>query len=151
MNLKIRNMTKEDVGEVFSLEKECFSSPWSLESIEEELGNPQAHFLVAETDGAVAGYIGVQEICGEAYITNVAVTESKRNLGIGSELLSGAIDGAKQRNCAFITLEVRQSNTGAQKLYEKMNFTLAGSRKDFYRNPTENGLIYTLQFDNEEI
>lgn len=69
-------MTEEYIGGVVSLERECFSHPWSEKSLREELDNDQAHFLCAVADGFIAGYIGVQEIVGEAYITNVAVSEN---------------------------------------------------------------------------
>ena len=74
-------MTEEYIGGVVSLERECFSHPWSEKSLREELDNDQAHFLCAVADGCVAGYIGVQEIVGEAYITNVAVSEKFRRRG----------------------------------------------------------------------
>jgi len=51
---------------------------------------------------------------------------------------------AKQNDCAFITLEVRPSNSGAIALYQKFGFVEAGRRKRFYRNPDEDGLILTL-------
>ena len=72
MNFSVTEMNIGHIPEIAVLERECFSSPWSENALSEELENPDSHFLVAETDG-VAGYIGVQEICGEAYITNVAV------------------------------------------------------------------------------
>lgn len=74
-------MTEEYISGVASLERECFSHPWSEKSLREELDNDQAHFLCAVADGCVAGYIGVQEIVGEAYITNVAVSENSAVAG----------------------------------------------------------------------
>ena len=93
------------------------------------------------------GYIGVQEICGEAYITNIAVFVEYRNQGIGRNLLKKAVDGAKSRNCEFITLEVRESNESAISLYKSEGFEVAGVRKNFYTDPTENGIIYTKYFN----
>ena len=87
-------MTEEYIGGVVSLERECFSHPWSEKSLREELDNDQAHFLCAVADGFIAGYIGVQEIVGEAYITNVAVAEKFRRRGIAEKLLEEAERGA---------------------------------------------------------
>lgn len=145
MNYTIVQMTAEHISPIASLEEECFSSPWSEDGIAEELENPVSHFLVAVSDGVI-GYIGVQEICGEAYITNIAVTQTARGCGVGRALLRAACDAAEKRECEFITLEVRESNRVARALYESENFTAAGIRKGFYSRPAENGIIYTKYF-----
>ena len=149
MSFTVTAMQAEHVAEIARLEKECFSSPWSEAALAEELSNPDSHFLVAERDG-IAGYIGVQEICGEAYITNVAVFGKHRKSGIGRALLDEACKGAKGRGCEFITLEVRESNLPAIRLYESEGFEKVGLRKNFYSSPTENGLIYTKYFEVSE-
>lgn len=148
MSFTVTAMQAEHIADIAELEKDCFSSPWSEAALTEELSNPDSHFLVAEC-GEVAGYIGVQEICGEAYITNIAVFESHRKKGIGKALLKAAADGAKERNCEFITLEVRVSNTPAISLYEYEGFEKVGIRKNFYASPTEDGAIYTKYFSKE--
>ncbi len=142
MNFEIVEMNSTHVFQIALLEKECFSSPWSEKAILDELDNEGSRFLVAYSDG-VLGYIGVQEICGEAYITNIAVFQKYRKLGIGRTLLKSAVDGALSRGCEFITLEVRESNVKAISLYESEGFEVAGVRKKFYNNPVENGIIYT--------
>ena len=148
MNFSVTEMNIGHIPEIAVLERECFSSPWSENALSEELENPDSHFLVAEADG-VAGYIGVQEICGEAYITNVAVFGKYRKLGIGRALLRAASDDAKARNCEFITLEVRISNAPAISLYESEGFEKVGVRKNFYTCPDEDGAIYTKYFSKE--
>ena len=85
MEYIIIEMTSEHIPQIALLEKECFSSPWSENALSEELSNENSHFLVAYSD-KVLGYIGVQEICGEAYITNVAVFDEHRKHGIGRRL-----------------------------------------------------------------
>ncbi len=148
MNIGILNMTAEHIPGIAMLEKECFSEPWSENALSEELSNENSHFLVALADD-VAGYIGVQEICGEAYITNIAVFPEYRKCGIGRMLLNSATEGAKSRNCEFITLEVRESNIPAIALYESEGFERAGVRKNFYSSPVENGVIYTKFLKDE--
>ena len=145
MNFEIVKMTAEHIPEIARLETECFSQPWSEKSLAEEIKNENSRFLVAVCE-KVLGYIGVQEICGEAYITNIAVFGEYRKEGIGRTLLKAACGGAKERGCEFITLEVRESNSAAIALYESEGFEKAGIRKNFYSAPTENGIIYTKYF-----
>lgn len=145
MNFTIEKMRAEHIPQIATLETECFSQPWSENALSDELKNDNSHFLVAVCDG-VMGYIGVQEICGEAYITNVAVFEKYRKLGIGRALIKAACSGAESHKCEFITLEVRESNQPAIALYESEGFEKAGIRKNFYSSPTENGVIYTKYF-----
>ncbi len=145
MNCEIVKMCSEHISDIARLERECFSTPWSENALSEELENENSHFLVAAGD-EISGYIGVQEICGEAYITNIAVFGKFRKAGIGRALLKAACEGAEKRKCEFITLEVRESNFAAIGLYESEGFEKAGIRKNFYSEPTENGLIYTKNF-----
>ena len=146
MKFIVGKMKGEHISQIAMLEKQCFSQPWSENSLAEELKNDNSHFLVAVCDG-IAGYIGVQEICGEAYITNIAVFENHRKKGIGRALLQAACNGAESRGCEFITLEVRESNFSAISLYRSEEFEVAGVRKNFYSDPVENGIIYTKRFE----
>lgn len=144
---QIVKMEKVHIAEIAELEKICFSSPWSQNALAEELLNEQSHFLAAVANEKVLGYIGVQEIVGEAYITNIAVFPEYRRRGIAQALLQKAVDAAQNRNCAFITLEVRKSNCSAIALYEKLDFKNVGERKNFYTEPTENAIIMTKNFN----
>ena len=145
MNYTIIPMNKSHISAVANIEKVCFASPWTEEGIAEELKNPLAHFLVAVGE-EVMGYIGVHEICGEGSITNVAVLPNFRCNGIGKALVSAAINGAKERNCEFITLEVRKSNFPAISLYSSLGFEQVGLRKNFYSSPNEDAVLMTKTF-----
>lgn len=142
----ITPMTEEDITELADLEKMCFSEPWSAESLKDELYNDTARFFVLKNDGKVLGYIGANNICGEVYITNVAVFPESCGKGYGRMLVNRLILQSQLENANFVTLEVRKSNENAIALYEKCGFKKMGERKNFYSNPTEDGLIYTLYF-----
>ena len=150
LTAEIVPMNESHVTQIAEIEKICFSAPWTVEGIREELGNENSHFIVAVCGEKVLGYIGVQEICGEAYIANIAVLPEYRRLGVGERLISEAADGAKLRQCEFITLEVRKSNEPAIALYRKEGYNIAGERKNFYSDPVENGLIMTKYFKDCE-
>lgn len=143
-------MEENHIKDVSLLEKECFANPWSEKSLKEELKNENAHFLVCVKDGELIGYIGVQSICGECYITNIAVKKSMRKQGTASALLDRAFRDAVLRNDMFITLEVRKSNSAAISLYSKFGFKIEGERKDFYSSPKEDAHIMTLRLREKE-
>ena len=145
LTAEIRPMEVSDIDGIAEIEKECFSAPWSRNGISEELDNENAHFLAAVCDNRVLGYIGVHEVCGEAYIDNIAVRSEYRQLGLGEKLLIAAQEGAFSRKCEFISLEVRKSNSAALSLYEKLGYEKVGERKNFYTDPQEDAVIMTLK------
>lgn len=145
LTAEIKPMSAEHVFDIAEIEKLCFSAPWTEKGIAEELDNESAHFLVAQSGKNVLGYIGVHEVCGEAYIDNIAVRPDYRRLGIGEKLLKTAQENAFGRKCEFITLEVRRSNEKAISLYKKLGYQTAGERKNFYTNPAEDAVIMTLK------
>lgn len=145
LTAEIMPMKAEHVAAIAELEKLCFSAPWTEEGIAEELENENAHFLCAVSGEKILGYIGVHEVCGEAYIDNVAVHPDYRRFGLGEKLLQAAQENAFGRGCEFISLEVRKSNVGAISLYKKLGYQTVGERKNFYTNPAEDAVIMTLK------
>lgn len=146
----VRPMTKEDVPAVAEIEEECFSRPWSQNALLEELHNEdQARFFVAEIDHKVVGYIGTISVALECSITNIAVTEKSRHMGIGTKLMERAVFTSRFLGDEFITLEVRVSNTTAIELYKSFRFEIEGTRKNFYRDPQEDAYILTRNFEKE--
>ncbi len=143
----IREMTESDITEIAELEKECFSEPWSENSLRDELTNETARFYVLRDGESLIGYIGANNICNEVYITNVAVNSQYRGKGYGQKLVNQLIKQSETERAFFITLEVRKSNENAIKLYEKCGFKFIGERKNFYSKPTEDALIYTYYIE----
>jgi ribosomal-protein-alanine N-acetyltransferase len=139
-------MDRSHLAGVAELERMCFSTPWNEAMLEEELYNDTASFIVAEgEDGSVLGYAGLHVILDEGYIDNVAVRPSCRRMGLGDRLLDVFIRFG-QANLAFLTLEVRPSNTPAVALYEKNGFKEVGRRPNYYDDPKEDALLLTREF-----
>lgn len=139
-------MDRGHVPQVAALEKACFSTPWSEDMLSEALFNPQSSFIVAEDgEGGVLGYAGLQVVLDEGYINNVAVEPAARRHGVGEALLE-VFCRFGEAHLAFLTLEVRHSNSAAIALYEKHGFLEAGRRKNYYQNPREDAIIMTREF-----
>ena len=89
------------------------------------------------------GMAGIWMMVDEAHIVTIAVRKAHKNQGLGEWLLISIIELAMQLNARVVTLEVRVSNTIAQKLYEKYGFSKAGIRKKYYSDNGEDALIMT--------
>jgi len=133
------------LDDVTALEKLCFSLPWSKEMFADELKSNLAHYLVAIDEvGRVVGYVGMWKILDEGHITNVAVSPKYRLQGIGERLICELINISKRLELSMLTLEVRESNITAQRLYSKYLFKQVGIRKKYYSDTNEDALIMTL-------
>ena len=139
--ISIKRMNESHVQQIAALEKICFSQPWSENSIASELKNPLSVWLVAEANGALAGYIGSQSVLGESDVMNVAVSPDYRRQGIGEALVLALVEELKKLGNHCLSLEVRLSNLPARTLYEKLGFLEVGRRPNYYRNPKEDALI----------
>ena len=142
-DMRIETMNETHLKDLALLEKQCFSVPWSEKALRAELEKDNSRFFVAITKNEVSGYIGANNVLGEVYIDNIAVFYNYRGFGIGTALLKHLIKVSEDENCEFITLEVRESNIVARKLYEKLGFQNLGVRKNFYEQPKEDAVIYT--------
>lgn len=143
MNITYRLMCKDDVEEIFNVSNLSFNTPWSKDSISNEVNNPLAKYIVAidNSNNELVGFIGAWIIAGEADIMNVAVHPSYRKVGIASKLLSSLIDLCNNLNCSNINLEVRASNLPAQNLYKKFSFIENGLRKGYYEDTGEDAIL----------
>ena len=140
--LIVRRAEAKDVDRIAELEIECFTTPWTKESVYQDVvENPRALYVVAEVEGLVIGYAGVWSIVDEGHITNVAVDPKFRKLHVGSAIISVLLEVTKNAGVERHTLEVRRSNEAAIRLYEKYGFVVGGERKGYYEDTGEDALI----------
>ena len=145
--MEIVKMNDAHVASVAAIEKECFGlDAWSEKSVASELTNKLSLWLVAVDGDRVAGYVGSQTVCGETDMMNVAVTADYRRQGLGEKLVLELVEELKAIGSQCLTLEVRDSNTPARSLYEKLGFIQTGLRKNYYRNPKEDAYILRKEF-----
>jgi ribosomal-protein-alanine N-acetyltransferase len=147
----IREMTYDDLEEIQDIEKQCFTTPWNISSFRYELGNKDAILKTAVFNNEIIGYICVRTIMNVTHILNLAVLPRFRRMGIGSMLLRDVLQELRQSNTEIerITLEVRESNIPAIKLYEKFGFKITGRRISYYQKPQEDAIIMGLEIEGK--
>ena len=149
-------MTPDDLDAVMQLERQSFKDPWSRRMyLNDMTQNDLATYLVLRPPLAVAGrsvgmsplpalmaYGGFWLMADEAHIATIASHPDWRGCGLGQWLLLHLLERAIARGAVTSTLEVRAGNTIARRLYAKVGYEVAGTRRRYYRDG-EDGLIMT--------
>ncbi len=140
--IRIEPMEIKHINEVYEIEKNSFSIPWTKQSLTQELlENKIAIYIMAVEDNNILGYAGMWHVVTEGHITNIAVKEECRKRGVGSALLKGLINIAEQKGMIGLTLEVRVGNAAAMKLYSNYGFKVEGYRKEYYSDTKEDAVV----------
>jgi ribosomal-protein-alanine N-acetyltransferase len=143
---RVRRMERKDVAAVAAIEAGAFSSPWSRETFSSLLDRPGLAMLVLDdASEGVIGYAVLWCISDQGELANVAVVPHLQGRGLGSRLLAGALDIARERGITSVYLEVRASNERAAQLYRRFGFSEVGRRKRYYERPTEDALIMMVR------
>jgi ribosomal-protein-alanine N-acetyltransferase len=121
-----------DLDGVHRLEVTSFPAPWRREFFESELtGDSRLHF-VARRQGKVVGYVFAMWFFDEMHVNKIAVDPDERRKGIARALMKRCSDFASANGITTISLEVRQSNRGAQAFYKELGFAATYVRPRYY-------------------
>jgi [ribosomal protein S18]-alanine N-acetyltransferase len=140
----IKKAVMSDIDAVLNIEQASFADPWDRMSFLEALDSKDKFFFVSASE-KIDGYIILEIVLDEGFITDLAVDERSRNNGIATQLVEHALDAAKSRDVVRVFLEVRSSNEEAKKLYGKFGFREIGKRKKYYSNANEDALVYVKE------
>ena len=151
MSYLVCDADKSHVAEIHAIECECFSDPWSEQTIISQLPDSNHVFLVALDGEHVIGYVGMMSVLDEGYIANVAVTNAYRRRHIADALIMELLHRAEMLELSFVTLEVRESNESAKALYAKHGFEVVGVRKGYYTKPKENAVLMTVYLKGDKV
>ena len=142
MNVELRRLESSDLDLVEAIERESYPTPWSRSMFDAELRKPSSLALGAfAPNEELAGYAFVSRYVDAWHVMNVAVALAFRRRGIASALLERLFEVTATDPRRGYTLEVRVSNTGAIKLYERLGFEARGMRRGYYTDNREDALI----------
>lgn len=132
----IRPMEESDLEVVMYLENTCFLAPWGLKELMYELNdNPVSSMWVIESSTAgVVGFIDYWITFDSATIAQICINPVYRKRGLGISLLNEAFKDCKAQKVRNITLEVREHNIPAIRLYEKFGFKNVLIKEKYYTN-----------------
>ena len=140
--LEITRMRRRHLRGVMAIERQVYARPWSPALFVAEMTEPNNRcYLVARTDKVIVGYAGMICYGDEAHITNIAVDPQQHRRGIGARLLYAQMLQSIEMGAHAVSLEVRVTNWGAQRLYGHFGFHPVGIRRNYYQELSEDALI----------
>ncbi len=148
ITFRITELLASDIPDVVAIEQESNPEPWNRESFLEELLRPHSHLLVARVPTGsgerVAGYLCFWLVADEVQILNIAVHKVHRRQGIGRALMVHCLDSGFRSKVRKVLLEVRSSNSAAQRLYRSLGFQAVGQRPGYYGGLGEHAVLMEL-------
>lgn len=147
--MDIRRARPEDAPAIAEAEREIFPDPWSERDITSLISSEGSMCYTALADGRVLAYLIGRQISPEGEIYRLATLPEHRRRGIAYRLLDYAVKCERGRGLEVLFLEVREKNAPARALYSSHGFREIATRKNYYKNPTDNAIIMLLSSEAE--
>lgn len=134
--------------DITGLDKDCFpESAWNQDSWNQLLQQDHNQIFLHYSNSKITGFLLLSSIAGESELLKIGVSPSVQNQGIGRQLMEQMIHWCKAKKIKKIFLEVHQDNQSAIALYDMYQFSKIAVRKNYYRHPPGDALIYQFDFD----
>ncbi len=150
MPLSFREADASALPTLVALEREVFSDAWGAGALSSHLASETACSLLAAWEGEPVGYLLGILLPPEGEIYRIAVRPAWRGRGIARAILQRFLDICTERSVTSLYLEVRRSNVAAQALYRSAGFLPCGERRSYYRDPTEDALLFSRTAEGAE-
>jgi ribosomal-protein-alanine N-acetyltransferase len=142
VNVQLRRLEARDLDTVEEIERASYPTPWSRSMFASELRKPSSIALGAFLEeGPLVGYAFVSRYVDAWHVMNIAVAPDFRRRGVARTLLERLFEVTASDPRRGYTLEVRVSNAGAIRLYERLGFEQRGIRRGYYTDNREDALI----------
>ena len=134
----IHPLTDKHLNEVLRLNVRCFRNGenYTKHTFNYLLGEARnLSYRAVTSSGEMVGFafVLVNED-GSAHLTTIGVAPEHRRRGIANQLLVHVEEALRRRNIMTVVLEVRISNTAAQKLYRDRGYTVVQRLTKYYTN-----------------
>lgn len=140
--LEVRPLRRRHLRAVLRIEGRVYPRPWTLGLFLSELGQHTSRiYLGGWVGGRLVAYAGLMLAVDDGHVTTIAVDPAWQGARVGTRMLLALARAGIDRGCRSLTLEVRVSNTVAQRLYRRFGFAPAGIRKGYYPETGEDALV----------
>ena len=135
---KIQPLTEKHLKEVLHLNLRCFKNGenYTKHTFNFLLGEPDTlSYRIVTATGEMVGFAFVMTVDnGAGHLTTIGVAPEHRRRGLAEKLLAHLENALRRRGIGTIMLEVRVSNSAAQILYHRNNYSIVQRISNYYNN-----------------
>lgn len=153
ISVHVRWMIRRDMAEIQAIEEAAFQFPWTEEDFLRCLRQRNCIGMVAElkTSGnPVVGYMIYELHKSCLHVMNFAVCPKHRRQGVGTQLVLKLASKLSSHRRTRITLEVRETNLGAQRFFKAMLFQARRVLRGFYDDTGEDAYRFEMALGDVE-
>ena len=142
VEVEITRMRRRHLKGVIAIERQVYPRPWSPNLFLSEMTELRNRcYLAARVGREVEGYGGVMCYGDEAHVTTIAVDPTYHRRKIGTRIMYELVQESIRLGAKAVSLEVRVSNWGAQRLYSRFGYKPVMIRKGYYQETSEDALV----------
>ena len=131
LEARFADLTAHDLEAVIAVEQSAYGHPWTVGNFKDALASGyQAQRLLA--GDTLMGYFVAMKVVDEVHLLNITVSLDYRSQGWAKLMLDALAIWSRGQGCAWLWLEVRESNHRAIQVYRRHGFKQVGLRKDYY-------------------
>ena len=149
VKVHIRWMIRRDMPEVLQTEQQSFEFAWTEEDFLRCLRQRNCIGMVAEQGEKVVGFMIYELHKAKLHILNFAVHPGCRRLGVGAQMVQKLISKLSSHRRTRITLEVRETNLGAQLFFSKQSFRAVRVLRNYYEDSGEDAFLMQYRFADD--
>lgn len=146
LRVHIRWMIRRDMPEVLQIEQESYDYPWSEEDFLRCLRQRNCIGMVAELGEKVVGFMIYELHKAKLHILNFAVDPAHRRRGIGVQMVQKLVSKLSSHRRTRITLEVRETNLGAQVFFRQSNFRAVRVIRESFEDTGEDAYLMHYRY-----
>jgi ribosomal protein S18 acetylase RimI-like enzyme len=132
-DIRIEKLVPERLDHLVKVQEEAFSdyiipiksSKEFFLDFQRSVGGDLSNVLLASDASKIVGYINPVIDGKEAWIGGIGVIPQYRSSGVGTKLMRSAEGQCRNKGVQSITLEVIEGNDRAQRLYERLGFSVS--------------------------
>src|SRR5262245_56820123 len=145
----IRWMIRRDMPEVLDTEQKSFEFAWTEVDFLRCLRQHNCIGMVAEHGEKVVGFMIYELHKAKLHILNFAVHPNCRRTTVGAQMVAKLIGKLSSHRRTRITLEVLETNLGAQLFFSKQGFKATKVLRGYYEDSGEDAFQMEYRFASD--
>lgn len=151
--MTLRTLTSKDLQDMVRLENLCFpEDAWSPEVFQSDIQDEKSRYYGLVKDGHLVGMLALhclRPMLNHTRITSLCIHPDFRRRGYAKQLVMHMLEEMKDLSRYQITGETRQTNQAMRDLFRYFGFKEIALRRNYYRNPLEDAVVYELNLGEE--